>query len=46
MIDEERVIAAAALDLKAIHTLPVKMFGPFWSVWCKMALVERGVSLP
>ena len=27
-------------------TLPVKMFGPFWSVFCKMALVEVGVSLP
>ena len=27
-------------------TLPVKMFGPFWSVWCKMALAEVGVSLP
>ena len=26
-------------------TLPVKMFGPFWSVWCKMALAEVGVSL-
>ena len=29
-----------------IHTLPFKMFGPFWSVWCKMALAEVGVSLP
>ena len=28
------------------HTLPFKMFGPFWSVWCKMALAEVGVSLP
>ena len=27
-------------------TLPVKMFGPFWSVWCKMALAEVGMSLP
>ena len=27
-------------------TLPFKMFGPFWSVWCKMALAEVGVSLP
>ena len=27
-------------------TLPVKMFGPFWSVWCKIALAEVGVSLP
>ena len=27
-------------------TLPVKMFGPFWSVWCKTALEEVGVSLP
>ena len=22
------------------------MFGPFWSVWCKMALAEVDVSLP
>ena len=29
-----------------LTTLPFKMFGPFWSVWCKMALVEVGVSLP
>ena len=29
-----------------LGTLPVKMFGPFWSVWCKMALAEVGVSLP
>ena len=28
------------------NTLPVKMFGPFWSVWCKMALAEVGGSLP
>ena len=27
-------------------TLPFKMFCPFWSVWCKMALAEVGVSLP
>ena len=27
-------------------TLPFKMFGPFWSVWCKMALAEVGMSLP
>ena len=27
-------------------TAPFKMFGPFWSVWCKMALVEVGASLP
>ena len=27
-------------------TLPVKMFGPFWSVWYQMALAEVGVSLP
>ena len=27
-------------------TLPVKMLGPFWSVWYKIALVEVGVSLP
>jgi hypothetical protein len=25
-------------------TLPVKMFGPFWSVWCKIALAEVGLS--
>ena len=24
-------------------TLPFKMFCPFWSVWCKMALAEVGV---
>ena len=29
-----------------VHTLPFKMFGPFRSVWCKMALAEVGVSLP
>ena len=29
-----------------VSTLPFKMFGPFWSVWCKMALAEVGVSLP
>ena len=29
-----------------LHTLPFKMFGPSWSVWCKMALAEVGVSLP
>ena len=28
------------------HTLPFKMFGPFWSVWCKIALAEAGMSLP
>jgi hypothetical protein len=27
------------------YTLPVKMFGHFWYVWCKMALAEVGVSL-
>ena len=27
-------------------TLPVKMFGPFWSVWSKTALAEVDVSLP
>ena len=27
-------------------TLPFKMFGPFWSVWCKMARAEVGASLP
>ena len=31
--------------LKSKCTLPVKMFGPFWSVCCKMALAEVGVSL-
>ena len=29
-----------------ICTLPFKMFCPFWSVWCKMAQAEVGVSLP
>ena len=29
-----------------LDTLPVKMFGPFWSVWYKTALAEVGVSLP
>ena len=29
-----------------VLTLPVKMFGPFWSVWCKTALAEVGLSLP
>ena len=28
------------------YTLPVKMFGPFWSVWSKTDLAEVGVSLP
>ena len=27
-------------------TLGCKMFGPFWSVWCKITLAEVGVSLP
>ena len=27
-------------------TLGCIMFGPFWSVWCKTALAEVGVSLP
>ena len=27
-------------------TLPPEMFGAFWSVWCKIALGEGGVSLP
>ena len=27
-------------------TLPFKMFGPFGSVCCKMALAKVGVSLP
>ena len=26
--------------------LGCRMCGPFWSVWCKMALAEVGVSLP
>ena len=26
-------------------TLPVKMFGPFWSVWCKIALAEVGMIM-
>ena len=30
----------------AMVTLPFKMFCPFWSVWCKMALAEVGMSLP
>ena len=33
-------------NLSHLATLPFKMFGPFWSVWCKMALAEVGVSLP
>ena len=33
-------------ELKKGGTLPVKMFGPFWSVWCKTALAEVGMSLP
>ena len=32
--------------VNVIHTLGCKMFGPFWSVWCKMALAEVGESLP
>ena len=31
---------------KVSGTLPVKMFGPFWSVCYKIALAEWGVSLP
>ena len=27
-------------------TLGTEMFYPFWSVWCKMALAEVGMSLP
>ena len=27
------------------NTLGCIMFGPFWSVWCKIALAEVGVSL-
>ena len=34
------------LVIKLTHTLPFKMFGPFGSVWCKIALGEVGVSLP
>ena len=26
-------------------TLPVKMFGPFWSLWSKMALAEVDVIM-
>ena len=33
-------------SLYQFATLPVKMFGPFWSAWCKIALAEVGVSLP
>ena len=34
-------------DSVAIYdTLGCIMFGPFWSVWCKIALAEVGVSLP
>ena len=40
-IDKERTMV-----LNYVCTLPIKMFGPFWSVWCKMALAEVGVSLP
>ena len=32
-------------DTQRHGTLPVKMFGPFWSVWSKMALAEVGLSL-
>ena len=32
--------------INEMNTLPVKMFGPFWSVWYKIALAEVGVSLP
>ena len=39
----ESVYASAMIKC---NTLPFKMFGPFWSVWCKMALAEVGVSLP
>ena len=28
------------------YTLPPEMFGPFGSLWCKMALGEVGLSLP
>ena len=33
------------LEKEEILTLPPEMFGPFGSVWCKMALGEVGVSL-
>ena len=29
-----------------LGTLPVKMVGPFWSVWYEIALAEVGMSLP
>ena len=37
-------ITSALLEL--VCTLPFKMFGPFGSVWCKIALAEVGLSLP
>ena len=30
----------------SVTTLGCIMFGPFWSVWCKIALAEVGMSLP
>ena len=30
----------ATISFTLTGTLPFKMFGPFWSVWCKMALAE------
>jgi hypothetical protein len=30
---------------KFMHTLGCIIFGPFWSVWCKIALAEEGVSV-
>ena len=38
---KKRQLLLSILD----YTLPIKMFGPFWSVWSKMALAEVGVSL-
>ena len=35
-----------SMNVTSPCTLPVKMFGPFWSVWYKIALAEVGVSLP
>jgi hypothetical protein len=30
----------ATISFTLTGTLPFKMFSPFWSVWCKMALAE------
>ena len=34
------------LRLKTSTTLPFKMFGPSWFVWCEKAVAEVDVSLP